>query len=97
MDVVHQPGASILEPFLPHRLHCLVAIASVSHPIPSRTRPGNLTAPMVLSLKRWKSRSSPGIAAGAATAEIEEHIYKSRICPRSLELCKAERLPGPRT
>src|SRR5215211_3494559 len=31
------------------------------NPIPSRTRPLNSPAPMVLSLKAWKSRSLPGL------------------------------------
>src|ERR1019366_6926269 len=31
------------------------------YPIPSRTRPLNSPAPMVLSLKTWKSRSLPGL------------------------------------
>ena len=30
-------------------------------PIPSRTRPSNAPAPMVLCLKTWESRSSPGL------------------------------------
>src|SRR5215467_8573617 len=39
----------------------LVAIAGGLNPIPSRTRPLNSPAPMVLSLKTWKSRSLPGL------------------------------------
>ena len=31
-----------------------------SDPIPSRTRPSNASAPMVLCLKTWESRSPPG-------------------------------------
>ena len=38
----------------------LVALARRSDPIPSRTRPSNALAPMVLCLKTWESRSSPG-------------------------------------
>ena len=39
----------------------LVVIARSLYPIPSRTRPSKSSAPMVLSLKAWKSRSSPGL------------------------------------
>ena len=39
----------------------LVTIATDKHPIPSRTRPWKLLAPMVLYLKIWKSRSLPGL------------------------------------
>ena len=39
----------------------LVVIARGLHPIPSRTRPLNPSAPMVLCLKAWKSRSLPGL------------------------------------
>src|ERR1700757_860111 len=39
----------------------LVVLAGSLNPIPSRTRPLNFPAPMVLSLKTWKSRSLPGL------------------------------------
>ena len=39
----------------------LVVLAESLNPIPSRTRPLNSPAPMVLSLKTWKSRSLPGL------------------------------------
>ena len=39
----------------------LVVIARSLYPIPSRTRPSKSSAPMVLSLKTWKSRSLPGL------------------------------------
>src|SRR5262249_133207 len=39
----------------------LVVLAGSLNPIPSRTRPLNSPAPMVLSLKAWKSRSLPGL------------------------------------
>ena len=38
-----------------------MVIARGLHPIPSRTRPLNPSAPMVLHLKVWKSRSLPGL------------------------------------
>jgi hypothetical protein len=39
----------------------LVVIARSLYPIPSRTRPSKSSAPMVLNLKVWKSRSPPGL------------------------------------
>ncbi len=39
----------------------LVTFAERSDPIPSRTRPSNASAPMVLCLKTWESRSPPGL------------------------------------
>ena len=39
----------------------LVVLAGSKNPIPSRTRPLNSPALMVLSLKAWKSRSLPGL------------------------------------
>jgi hypothetical protein len=39
----------------------LVVLAGSKNPIPSRTRPLNSPAPMVLSPKTWKSRSLPGL------------------------------------
>src|SRR6476619_3702774 len=39
----------------------LVVLAGSPYPIPSRTRPLNFPALMVLSLKTWKSRSLPGL------------------------------------
>ena len=40
-----------------------------SDPIPSRTRPSNAQAPMVLCLKTWESRSSPGLQRTHSTHE----------------------------
>ena len=40
---------------------CLVIIAKGLYPIPSRTRKSSPSAPMVLCLKAWKSRTLPGI------------------------------------
>ena len=45
----------------PPSLAGLVVLAGSLYPIPSRTRPLNSPAPMVLSLKAWKSRSLPGL------------------------------------
>ena len=49
--------ASLQIPFLAD----LVALARGLNPFPYRTRPLNSSAPMVLSLKAWKSRSLPGL------------------------------------
>ena len=40
---------------------CLVIFAKGPHPIPSRTRKLSPSAPMVLCLKTWKSRTLPGL------------------------------------
>ena len=40
---------------------CLVIIAKGPHPIPFRTRKLSPSAPMVLCLKIWKSRTLPGL------------------------------------
>jgi hypothetical protein len=56
----------------------LVVLAGSLNPIPSRTRPLNSPAPMVLSLKTWKSRSLPGLPR----TEIPLHDQQiSRSCP----------------
>ena len=39
----------------------LVVLARSLNPFPYRTRPLTSSAPMVLSLKAWKSRSLPGL------------------------------------
>src|SRR3954453_15615224 len=39
----------------------LVVIARIPNPIPSRTRPLNSSAPMVLSLKAWEGGALPGL------------------------------------
>ena len=39
---------------------CLVIIAKGSYPIPFRTRKSSPSAPMVLCLKIWESRTLPG-------------------------------------
>src|SRR6476661_903414 len=48
--------ATLLAPFAG-----LVAMAGCPNPIPSRTRSLNASAPMVLCLKTWESRSLPGL------------------------------------
>ena len=39
----------------------LVVLAESLNPIPFRTRPLNFSAPMILRLKTWESRSLPGL------------------------------------
>src|SRR5215475_4998593 len=56
-DCAARCARSLLHPFLAG----LVVFAERLNPIPSRTRPLNFPAPMVLSLKAWKSRSLPGL------------------------------------
>ena len=48
--------------------------AKRSDPIPSRTRPSNASAPMVLCLKTWESRSSPGLQ----NAKSPSHVKSSK-------------------
>src|SRR5262245_61710165 len=48
----------------------LVVLAGSLYPIPSRTRPLNFPAPMVLSLKTWKSRSLPGLPRTEASSRF---------------------------
>src|SRR5258705_8036647 len=57
----------------------LVAIAGGLNPIPSRTRPLNSPAPMVLSLKTWKSRSLPGLPRTGSP--LHECCYKAAAVP----------------
>ena len=58
----HGGPAAILERPVTHLCFAgLVALAWGLNPIPFRTRPLNPSAPMVLSLKAWESRSLPGL------------------------------------
>src|SRR6266436_10282039 len=74
----------------------LVVLAGSPYPIPSRTRPLNFPAPMVLSLKTWKSRSLPGLprtlnlftmklfqpaAAHPAAVSLFHHAQARATCP----------------
>ena len=61
----------------------LVTFAERSDPIPSRTRPSNAQAPMVLCLKTWESRSSPGLQRteplqGRSAADIQRSHRETR-------------------
>src|SRR6476661_4772138 len=55
----------------------LVVFAERLNPIPSRTRPLNFPAPMVLSLKAWKSRSLPGLPRTLASPQHDVSISKT--------------------
>src|ERR1043166_5543708 len=57
-EILFRPLSSGLRPL---SFAGLVVLAGSLNPIPSRTRPLNSPAPMVLSLKTWKSRSLPGL------------------------------------
>src|SRR4026209_2918049 len=61
MPIRHADGRTNQNPVSFPRFAGLVAIAGSLYPIPSRTRPLNSPAPMILSLKAWKSRSLPGL------------------------------------
>ena len=56
-----QQRPKLISDICPLSLAGLVVLAGSMNPIPSRTRPLNSPAPMVLSLKAWKSRSLPGL------------------------------------
>ena len=64
----------------------LVALARSLNPIPSRTRPLNSSAPMVLCLKTWESRSSPGLPR---TIPLHMHPLTSRIAMASARILAA--------
>src|SRR6476660_6746710 len=73
----------------------LVAFARWSDPIPSRTRPSNASAPMVLCLKTWESRSPPGLP------RTEKHPHhetkpKGRVATRALSSVSRTKTPGDR-
>ena len=55
----------------------LVALARSPNPIPSRTRPLNSSAPMVLCLKTWESRSLPGLQNTDTPQQSQTHQSKS--------------------
>src|ERR1700704_3494393 len=54
----------------------LVVLARSLNPIPSRTRPLNSSAPMVLWLKPWESRSLPGLQR-TKTSSYRYHDQKT--------------------
>src|SRR5437868_10316109 len=56
-----QRHSSVLACFVSLSFAGLVVLARSLNPIPSRTRPLNSSAPMVLWLKPWESRSLPGL------------------------------------
>ena len=57
----NHPSSDICPPSSDLCFAGLVALAKGPNPIPFRTRPLNPSAPMVLSLKAWESRSLPGL------------------------------------
>ena len=63
----------------------LVIIAKVSHPIPSRTRPLNPFALMVLRLKARESKSSPDLLTISVMlqdiASLFMFVYKKSLLP----------------
>ena len=71
----------------------LVALARWPDPIPSRTRPSNASAPMVLCLKTWESRSPPGLPR---TVLSRQNKPKGRASKRALSLFEATRFRSKR-
>src|SRR6195952_1089536 len=59
----------------------LVVLARSLNPIPSRTRPLNSSAPMVLWLKPWESRSLPGLPRTKQFL-FRSHDRKNAVAPR---------------
>jgi hypothetical protein len=59
----------------------LVVLARSLNPIPSRTRPLNSSAPMVLWLKPWESRSLPGLPRTSNSSFLVYVIEKKRRVP----------------
>ena len=55
---------------------CLVIIAKGLHPIPFRTRKLSPSAPMVLCLKIWKSRTLPGLKKNMKIASSLKSLKK---------------------
>jgi hypothetical protein len=60
----------------------LVVLARSLNPIPSRTRPLNSSAPMVLWLKPWESRSLPGLPRTRISSLRITPSAKRRLFPR---------------
>src|SRR5262245_23498034 len=56
----------------------LVVLARSLNPFPYRTRPLNSSAPMVLSLKAWKSRSLPGLPRTKESSRHDDRSCKTR-------------------
>src|SRR5262249_42170812 len=67
----------------------LVVFAGSLYPIPSRTRPLNSPAPMVLSLKAWKSRSLPGLPRTDCFIPLYERRSKAPRGTAGLFCCRS--------
>ena len=65
----------------------LVVLAKSLNPIPSRTRPLNSSAPMVLWLKPWESRSLPGLPRTRNNPLSMSRIRKRRFPPGGGVFC----------
>ena len=77
--------------------HCLsfaglVALAKWPDPIPSRTRPSNASAPMVLCLKTRESRSPPGLPK---TSQYPLHIPYLKQRPQQAAVRASENASRP--
>ena len=89
MDALKKTDTFLVRTRLPHVRTCvsacfitflagLVVFAERLNPIPSRTRPLNFPAPMVLSLKAWKSRSLPGLPRTLASPRHDDRFQNGR-------------------
>ena len=87
-----------------HLLHCCALpawwpSAKRSDPIPSRTRPSNASAPMVLCLKTRESRSSPGLQKTEPSSNTilngKEANGEWRIANRALPFATRHSPPSP--
>src|SRR5690606_30366427 len=55
-------------------------LRGAQYPIPSRTRPSNPSAPMVLSLKTWESRSLQGLPKTLDLSTIQNNKSPGTKC-----------------
>ena len=70
----------------------LVTFAQRQDPIPSRTRPSNAEAPMVLCLKTWESRSLPGLRRTDRRRTADHGYHRG---PRISDDGRDDTLPSP--
>ena len=73
-------------------------LQGAQNPIPSRTRPLNPFAPMVLSLKTWESRSPPGLQNALKHLFMKPHTKQPRSkrgCLRSGHRTRAPKAKHP--
>ena len=91
-------------PITPFMLHLSfagpVAQAGRQYPIPSRTRPSNSPAPMVLCLKTRESRSSPGPQMTVITLHVPQpspKLWGRRLSRNTYPVCNRAEKPPRKT